>query len=177
MRCNLWRVLPPAALVLALLGTTDVAPAQDRKAADAKAPAKYVPKFDPVAETKLLMEGLNQANFRGLERQLKQKPADAEAWTFARGQALLIAETGNLLLLRPPRGQEAQEAWMKRSTEMREAAAALAKQAGSRDYERSLTALGALADTCNRCHQTFRVPTRIGPGAEPEERGKERGTD
>jgi hypothetical protein len=173
MRCNLWRVIPLAALVLALLGVSDTAPAQNPKGPDAKAPAKYVPKFDPVAETKLLMEGLAQANFRGLERQLKQKPAEAEAWTFARGQALLIAETGNLLLLRPPRGQEAQEAWMKRATEMREAAVALAKQAGNRDYERSLTALGALADTCNRCHQTFRVSARIGPAAEPDERGRD----
>jgi hypothetical protein len=173
MRLTPWRAISLAALVLALLAATDVAPAQDRKGQDAKAPAKYVPKFDPVAETKLLMEGLNQANFRGLERHLKQKPADAESWAFARGQALLIAETGNLLLLRPPRGQAAQDAWMQRSTELREAAVALARHAGNRDYERSLAALGEVADRCNRCHQTFRVSVRVGPGAEAEERGKD----
>ena len=48
------------------------------------------PKPEPVAETRLLMEALNQANFRGLERLLKDQPADAEAWTFARGQARLV---------------------------------------------------------------------------------------
>ena len=62
-----------------------------------------MPKFEVIAETSLLMDGLNQSNYRSLEKLLKQKPADAETWTFIRGQALLIAETGNLLLLRPPR--------------------------------------------------------------------------
>src|SRR5438105_15939040 len=67
--------------------------------------ARFVPRFEALAETKLLMEGLNQSNYRSLEKLLKEKPADADTWTFARGQALLIAETGNLLLLRPPRNQ------------------------------------------------------------------------
>ena len=49
------------------------------------------------------MDGLNLPNYRGLDKLLKQKPADADTWTFIRGQSLLIAETGNLLLLRPPR--------------------------------------------------------------------------
>ena len=41
-----------------------------------------------------------------IERLLSQKPADVQSWTFARGQALLIAETGNLLMLRPPKGEK-----------------------------------------------------------------------
>ena len=63
------------------------------------------PKPEPIAETRLLMEGLNLANFRGLERLLTARPASTDAWTFARGQALLIAETGNLLMLRQPRAE------------------------------------------------------------------------
>src|SRR4051794_33113135 len=64
-----------------------------------KEPSKVSPKLEPVAETRLLMEGLAHANFRGIERILKEKPAEAQAWTFVRGQALLIAETANLLML------------------------------------------------------------------------------
>ncbi len=130
-------------------------------------PAKPAPKLEAVAETRLLMEGLNQANFRGLERLLKQKPADADAWTFARGQALLIAETGNLLMLRPPKSK-GQDTWMEGSAELRDAATVLARAAGNRDYERSRAALGELANSCNRCHQTFRVPVRITPFADGE---------
>jgi hypothetical protein len=127
-------------------------------------PAKPAPKLEPVAETRLLMEGLAQSNFNGLERLLKQKPADNESWNFARGQALLIAETGNLLMLRPPKNP-GETAWMDHSREMRDAATAVAKTMALRDYEAARNALGDLAVTCNRCHQTFRVPTRIVPFA------------
>jgi len=134
---------------------------------------KFVPKLEPVAETRLLMEGLNQSNFRGLERLLKQKPADAETWTFARGQALLIGETGNLLMLRPPKNK-GQDAWMKSATELRDTATELARAAGNRDYERSRAGLTAVANACNRCHQTFRVPVQLVPFADPAERKVER---
>ena len=93
------------------------------------------PKLEPVAETKLLMEGLLQANFRGLEKNLHQAPTDQETWTFVRGQALLIAETGNLLMLRPPKA-EGQEAWLASAVELRGKATGLAKFAAARDADR-----------------------------------------
>ncbi len=127
-------------------------------------PAKVTvtPRLEPIAETRLLMEGLAQANFRGLERKLATKPADDQAWTFARGQALLIAETANLLMLRPPKNQ-GQTAWFERSMELRTQAAALAEVLGKKDYERGRAGLQQLANSCNRCHQTFRVPIDIAP--------------
>ncbi len=134
------------------------------------------PTLEPVAETKLLMEGLAQSNFRGLERLLRDKPADTESWTFARGQALLIAETGNLLMLRPPRNS-GQSAWMDRSMELRATASELARAAGDRNFVRCRTLLTQLAGTCNHCHQTFRVPTRITPFAEPADRKAELRSD
>src|SRR5262249_35273077 len=154
--CNMTR----AGIVLALgafLLAGGPASSQLRKKEAARAP-----KPEPVADTRLLMEGLNQANFRGLERLRKDKPADVEGGTCARGQALLIAETGNLLMLRPPRGK-GQDTWMERAAELRDAGTALGRAAAKRDYDRSVKALRDLAGTCNRCHQTFRVPTRITP--------------
>lgn len=125
------------------------------------------PKLEPVAETKLLMQGLNKPNFDGLGKLLKQKPADAEAWAFARGQGLLIAETGNLLLLRPPQGRAAQDAWLARSAELRDAAGKVAKAAGEKDYVAARVGLAKLANSCNKCHETFRVPTRVAPPDPP----------
>jgi hypothetical protein len=132
-------------------------------------PARPTPRLEAVAETRLLMEGLAQTNFRGLERLLKERPAAAEAWSFSRGQALLIAETGNLLLLRPPRNR-GRDVWQERAMELRGAATALARHAAARDYERSRAALTTLAGVCNRCHQTFQVATRIVPFSEPSDR-------
>jgi hypothetical protein len=116
-----------------------------------------------VAETKLLMIGLNQANFDGLSRLLRKKPNDAEAWTFIRGQALLIAETGNLLLLRPPRDRQAQTEWNYRSVDLRVAATTVARAAAAQDYAGARSALADLANSCNRCHQVFQIPQRIVP--------------
>jgi hypothetical protein len=162
-----WR-LPLLAVAAALLLGTPAVPQGLRPNPGAKAP----PRLEPVAETRLLMDGLNQANFTGLERLLKQKPADAEAWSFARGQALLIAETGNLLMLRPPKNP-GEVAWMDRCRELREAATGLARAVSTRDFDRSRTALTDVADACTRCHQTFRVPVRIVPFADPAERKPE----
>jgi hypothetical protein len=118
------------------------------------------PKLVPVAETRLLMDGLAHANFRGLERILKQQPADEKAWTFGRGQALLIAETGNLLMLRPPHNQ-GEAIWFKRAMELRDAAAQLAGNISKRNYAASRTGLIQLAGQCNRCHKNFKVNAQI----------------
>jgi hypothetical protein len=123
-------------------------------------PAKVQPKLEPIAETHLLMEGLAHANFRGMERLLAQKPADVQTWTFARGQALLIAETGNLLMLRPPKAQ-GQAVWFERAADLRSSAQQLAKTLASQDYDKSKAGLLSLAVTCNKCHQAFRVPAEI----------------
>jgi hypothetical protein len=131
-------------------------------------PAKVTPKLEPVAETRLLMEGLAHANFRGLERLLTTKPPDKETWTFARGQALLIAETANLLMLRPPKSN-GQPLWFDRAMELRGAAKQLAATIASQDYEKSRAGLISLSATCNRCHQAFRVQVEIAAFQEKSE--------
>jgi hypothetical protein len=169
------KTLLGAVVLLALLAGTAAAqvvirigpgtrPAGATLPAPTPTPARPTPKLEAVAETRLLMEGMAQPNFKALEKALQDRPADAEAWTFHRGQALLIAETGNLLMLRPPRNA-GQEAWLARATDLRTAAAALAREAGGRDLERSRAALTGVAHACNRCHETFRVALRVGPDA------------
>lgn len=130
-----------------------------------QAPKAPAPKLEPVAETKLLMQGLASANFKGLERILSDPPKDERAWGFARGQALLIAETGNLLMLRPPRNQ-GESSWFERATDLRTRANQLAKTLSLKDYNSSRAEFVNLANSCNRCHQAFRVPVQIEPFAD-----------
>lgn len=129
----------------------------------AAAPEGPPPKLEAVAETRLLMEGLHQPNMQGLARLLKEKPTTAEDWMFARGQALIIAESGNLLMLRPPRAAVARDTWLARSAELRKNAVTLATAAGEKDYVAARAALATVANSCNRCHEAFRVPHRIVP--------------
>jgi hypothetical protein len=129
-------------------------------------PPRMTPKLEAVAETKLLMNGLTQPNFKGIERLLRQPPADLQSWTFGRGQALLIAETGNLLMLRPPKGQ-GQDAWFERAADLRAKATQLAKSLAAKDYNAGRAGFVELANSCNRCHQTFRVQVLVEPFVEP----------
>jgi hypothetical protein len=127
---------------------------------------KVTPRLEPVAETRLIMEGVAHTNFRGLERLLTERPNDTRAWTFARGQALLLAETANLLMLRPPKNQ-GQAVWFERSMALRESARELAQAVGARDFDRGKAGLLKVSAVCNSCHQSFRVQVQITPFAQP----------
>ena len=131
------------------------------------AKGKVAPRPEPVAETKLLMEALADPNMRGLGKHLAAKPKDAEAWAFARGQALVVAETGNLLMLRPPRTKTGEDPWLTHAADLRDSATALARALAAKDYLQARTHLAATANSCNRCHQTFRVGVRVDPFAGP----------
>jgi hypothetical protein len=123
---------------------------------------RITPKLEPVAETKLLMEGLVHPNFQALEKTLKNDEIDKDSWTFARGQALLIAESGNLLMLRPP-NNTGQDDWMKNAMELRSSATELARAVSSKNPTRCRTSLVLLSNSCNNCHQTFHVPVSVKP--------------
>jgi hypothetical protein len=140
-------------------------PPADGEARPAPAPTQLAPapiRLEPVAETKLIMEGITQPNFQGLQRNLKEQPGSVEAWAFVRGQALLIAESSNLLLLRPPKNAGAQT-WAELADAERAAGARLARAASARDYVKSRVALADLTNTCNRCHKAFQVQARLDP--------------
>jgi hypothetical protein len=124
---------------------------------------KPAPKLEPVAETKLLMIGIADPNSRALSKLLAAKPKDAETWTFARGQALLLGEMGNLLMMRPPKAKGGEETWLTQAAELRESAVALARSAAAKDYVQARTALAGVANACNRCHHSFRVNVRVDP--------------
>jgi cytochrome c556 len=129
-------------------------------------PAKKPIKLEAVAETKLLMEGLADPNTRALGKLLTNRPKDAEAWAFARGQSLLLAEAGNLLLMRPPKTKAGESAWLEHSADLRDQATALARAAAAKDYLQARAALAGVGNSCNRCHQQFRVAVRVDPFGE-----------
>lgn len=131
--------------------------------ASTQAPRASRPTLEPIAETKLLMEGLAHPNFKAVDRILKEEPADVETWQLARGQSIIIAETANLLMLRPPKSTQAEQAWMTRSMELRDAGTSLAKSVAAKDVTKSRAALLGVAGACNKCHETFRVEVRIKP--------------
>jgi len=161
-------LLPLAALLLATPGTAQVGGIKPGTTTT----TTFVPKFEAVAETRLLMEGMANPNYQSVNRLIKNKPTVVATWAFARGQAILMAETGNRLLLRPPRNS-GRDSWMKLAMEMRSQAVTLARHLGAQDFAKSKAALNSLTTSCNRCHQTFRVPVRVAPEPDASERNTE----
>ncbi|HLW68179.1 MAG TPA: hypothetical protein VKS79_22875 [Gemmataceae bacterium] len=154
-RVRLLALTALAAILLTMPGVGQTPPAT-------KKTQRFTPKLEPVAETRLLMEGMVHPNFQALEKTLKGNDIDKESWTFARGQSLLIAEAGNLLMLRPP-NNAGQDSWMKDAMELRTSATELARVVSTQNRLQSRTSLVLLSNTCNNCHQTFRVPASIKP--------------
>ncbi|MGF1583353.1 MAG: hypothetical protein ACFCD0_28875 [Gemmataceae bacterium] len=124
---------------------------------------RFEPKLEAVAETKLLMEGLAKANFQGLDRLLREQPTKLETWKFIRGQSLLVAETGNLLMLRPPKTEPARTVWFQKATELRKAGLAVATSASQKDFNTTRVNFVKLANACNSCHKSFSVRVQVTP--------------
>jgi hypothetical protein len=118
------------------------------------------PRLEPVAKTFQLMRAINVPNFMALDRLLRHKAQIPEAWETIGGHARLIAENGNLLLLRPPR-KKGRDAWLELAAKLRTKAKQLAADAEARDFGTSRADLKELANTCNRCHQRFDVSIRV----------------
>jgi len=83
-----------------------------------------------------------------------EPPATDAAWQEASGQALVLAESGNLLML----GGRARDtaAWMRLSRAMVDAAAAAAAAAERKDPSALAVAGDAITASCEACHQPYR---------------------
>lgn len=79
--------------------------------------------------------------------------ADAE-WTTLEGQALMVAESANLLML-PGRARD-QKQWMADSKLMLEAGAAAVKAAKAKNVEGIVALSDQLMESCTSCHKHYR---------------------
>jgi len=82
-----------------------------------------------------------------------EPPKDDAGWEAVRGQAVALAEAGNLLML----GSRAKNraAWVKYSRAQVDAAEAVAKAAVARNADQLSTAADALYETCAACHKDY----------------------
>jgi hypothetical protein len=82
------------------------------------------------------------------------QPLDAKGWTAARNQALVLAESGNLLMV----GARVRDNgnWMKMSRAMVDAAALAAAAAEKKDAMALETAADAITVSCMECHRPYR---------------------
>ena len=99
------------------------------------------------------MEGVFQGPYRRLKESIAKEPVDNAGWKQLRGDALILAEGGNLLLARVP--EEGAADWKRYSIESREAGEKIVLAAKQKNYSEAREAYIKMLDHCNSCHKQF----------------------
>jgi hypothetical protein len=99
------------------------------------------------------MEYVFQPTYKRLKLAMAAAPAENAAWKGIKADALILAEGGNLLLLRAPEKDAA--AWNELSAAVREAGGKLYQAAKQKDYPAARPHYEAMLKKCNACHDQF----------------------
>jgi hypothetical protein len=124
-------------------------------AADTSAAAPNPPaRLQPVDEsTHEFMEYFFQPTYKRLKAAMAKAPAGGAGWKTVKADSLVLAEGGNLLLMRtPPKGGAD---WNKRAIEVRTRGGQLYRAAKKRDHKSAQTHYRAMLTSCNACHKAF----------------------
>ena len=121
------------------------------------------PPFKPIADNKLLMQSVVDPNADVIWDAVKfidtkegsqdiRPRTDAE-WTAVRNAAIIVAESGNLLMM-VPRAKDDGE-WMQRAQEMINAGEEAMKAAEAENADKLFTVGGDIYDSCSNCHRKY----------------------
>ncbi|PYR06531.1 MAG: hypothetical protein DMG00_18620 [Acidobacteria bacterium] len=121
------------------------------------------PPFRPVADVKQLMQGAIDPSadvlweatgeIITLEGTTRRRPKNDEEWAQVRNAAIVLTESGNLLMM-VPRAKDGSE-WMKRSQELIDVGSAAWKAAEAKNVDQLFTIGGDVYEACSNCHQRY----------------------
>ncbi len=99
------------------------------------------------------MEYVFQPTYKRLKALMASEPADNNAWKGIRADALILAEGGNLLIIRKSKDDAA--TWDELSTAVRKAGGSMYQAAKKKDYKSARQHYEAMLKNCNACHNKF----------------------
>jgi len=145
-------IAAPMIAVVGLVGcgretTTPIqsnAPAESTSAADA---------FKPVASVKQVMLGITVPASNAVFAVAGEAPADEAGWTSVEASALAVAESGNLLLMKP-RAKDDPE-WKQFALALVDAGVKAAEAARSKNAEATGIAGDDMYNVCEQCHAKY----------------------
>lgn len=121
------------------------------------------PPFNPVADVKELMQAAVDPMADEIweatgvimtaEGDEQRRPNNDEEWARVKNAALIVAESGNLLMM-VPRAKDG-DLWMKRSQELINQGIAAMKAAQAKNVDELFTVGGDLYEACSHCHQEY----------------------
>jgi hypothetical protein len=100
-----------------------------------------------------LMEYVFQPTYKRLKSAMTKAPTDKQGWKSIKSDALILAEGGNLLLLR--KSKKSPTEWTAFSIAVREAGGQLYRAAKQQDFSASRNAYEQMLTKCNSCHRQF----------------------
>ena len=139
-----------AAAVLALMAWVAGPRSGSSVFAAEKSPTAAKPVVDSMHQ---FMEYVFEPVFHRLKEQMAKPPQDKAAWGEVKSCSLILAEAGNLLLMRLPK--ENAQAWKSLSCEQRESGGQLYLAARKRDFEAARKHYAVMVTKCNACHTKF----------------------
>lgn len=126
-----------------------------------------MPAFEPVADVKQLMSTILEPAAEvywdavgwiiDAKGTTELKPANAEEWAAVRNAAFVMAETGNLLMMKGRAPDN--DAWMAMSKQMIEVSKRAIAAADARDPDAVFTVGGDVYEACTACHARYAVGT------------------
>lgn len=112
------------------------------------------PKSQPVeSDMHEFMEYAFQPTYKRLQKSIAVETTDKAVWKAIKADALILAEAGNLLLLRSPK--ESSAIWDDLSIAMREDGSMLYHAAKARDFKLAHMHYERMLTKCNACHDKF----------------------
>jgi hypothetical protein len=138
-----------AAVALVGCGRETTAP----QPAPAAAPAPAAEALKPVASIKQVMLGITVPASNAVFAVAGEVPADDAAWQNVEASALAVAESGNLLLMKPRAKDDAE--WTQFAQALVDAGVKAAEAARTKNAEATGTAGDDMYNVCEQCHAKY----------------------
>jgi hypothetical protein len=113
------------------------------------------PSFQPVGSMSQLMINIIYPTSDAIFYVDRAAPKTEVEWIALQNQALMLAESGNLLMM-PGRARD-QDKWIKESKMLVDAGTAAFKAARAKDLDGVRAVNDALYTACTQCHQDYRT--------------------
>jgi hypothetical protein len=154
-----WLIVVAAACSVTLTSWTAGTVNTPSETAFASAPAltaPFAPDTKPVEDDMHeFMEYVFQPTYLRLKASMKDEPQDNNAWKAIKSDSLILAEGGNLLLIRLPDDKDEADTWKEHAVSVREFGGQLYRTAKKKDYEASVNHYLSMINRCNSCHDAF----------------------
>jgi hypothetical protein len=123
------------------------------------APPAATPAMQPIASVKQVMQSILTPQSNIMFRVEVEAPKDDDAWVAVQNATLILAETGNLLMM-DGRAVKRDD-WMRFAKGLRDTSVIAYKAAMAKDPDAVVAAGQLVVDTCATCHDQYLESRRL----------------